>query len=358
MKKNQKGFTLIELLLYLVIVSVFITGAIFYAWDIIYGREKAFQQQLVEQNCRSVLARIAYEIRRADEIKAISANSIEFENGDNDTLISLSSGVVQIASEGLPAYNLTSNQVYTTDLTFTELSPDDENTKNINVVLTLRQAETNALPQFQAQTTMSQSIELKSQFNQGRSLLMDASGAYLINEDRRLEGATLQNSAPTDITIDKITLFWTANTDILDIIINGLTVWSGTALSGTELDITDTTLISSNSPISIDRFRFSNNMNNSTITVLYTMADNSTASTELVFGAPASPSPSPSPSPSVSPSPSPSSSPSSSPSPLNCNQYCQGKYGLPGSCIKQNDCGGYDENRIYECSSPNICCCQ
>jgi type II secretory pathway pseudopilin PulG len=41
-----------------------------------------------------------------------------------------------------------------------------------------------------------------------------------------------------------------------------------------------------------------------------------------------------------------------------CSEHCSSKYSLGGSCQKGNGCGGFDEGRIYECGSPNICCCQ
>ena len=50
--------------------------------------------------------------------------------------------------------------------------------------------------------------------------------------------------------------------------------------------------------------------------------------------------------------------PTATPAPTNCNSYCQQIYILPGSCLKSNQCSGYNEGRIYECSGSNRCCCQ
>lgn len=50
--------------------------------------------------------------------------------------------------------------------------------------------------------------------------------------------------------------------------------------------------------------------------------------------------------------------PTPTPTPTTCNEFCQQTYGLSGSCVKSKDCGGYNEGKIYECSAPNICCCE
>src|SRR3989338_5449622 len=98
--KNNRGFTLIELILYIALVSIFITGAISFSWDVVYGREKAYQLQIVEQNGRSALARISYEIRRAKDIQSVSASQIVLDNGGSTTTINLSSGAIQITTGG------------------------------------------------------------------------------------------------------------------------------------------------------------------------------------------------------------------------------------------------------------------
>lgn len=282
--RKSSGFTLIELILYITLVAIFITGAIFFAWDIVYGREKAFQQQIVEQNGRAALSRISYEIRRASDINTVSATSIELENGANDTTVSLVSGTIQITTGGAGPYALTSNQVEITNLTLTDLSSSDENTKNIEVTITIRQAQTAVAGQFEAQTTMSSSVELNSQFNDARALLMDASNAILTLAGREIDGTTLQNSKTTDITIEKMTVTWTGGVSgsLLDEIeIDGLSVWSTSANSGDLLDIIDVVVSAGAAAINVDKIKFEEDMSGATITVTYTMSDGST--TEVIM---------------------------------------------------------------------------
>ena len=72
--------------------------------------------------------------------------------------------------------------------------------------------------------------------------------------------------------------------------------------------------------------------------------------------------PTPTTSPTVTPTntvtPTPTNSPTPTPTPANCNEHCQQTYTLPGSCKKSNICGGHNDGAMYECSPPNICCCE
>src|SRR3990172_1952153 len=88
-KLEIKGFTLIELIVYVALVAIFITGAILFSWDVIYGREKSFNQQIVQQNARAALLRISYEIRRAQDIQSVSPTQLVLENGGSQTTIEL-----------------------------------------------------------------------------------------------------------------------------------------------------------------------------------------------------------------------------------------------------------------------------
>jgi len=359
--KKLKGFTLIELILYMTLVSAFVTGAILFAWDVTYGREKFNQQQIVEQSTKMALVRISYEIRRAKNIQSIAKEQIILDNNGSTTTIASSSGHIVLTAAGSGPYTLTSNQVIVTDLSFTSVTPMNNNSKNIKVSLSTRQISGMLTGQIPAQTIMSQSVELNSLFNQARGLLMDAGDVLLTTGNKHIENAFLLNSGTDTITIDKMMLTWTggeAGSVLQTIRINGSTVWSGTANSGDLLDIANVALVSGADAIPIDYFDFSKNMANSVITVTSTLTDSSTGSTELVFGNLPTPTPITSLTPTPTISTTPTNTPTPTPTPANCNQYCQQKYTLPGSCKKVNQCSGYKEGSIYECSPPNICCCQ
>jgi hypothetical protein len=373
----RRGFTLIELILYMTLVAGFVTGAVLFAWDVVYGREKFNQQQIVEETSKLALGRISYEIRRAKNIQSLTLGQLILDNGGSTTTVASSSGRVVITSGGSGPYTLTSNQVTVTDLSFTNITPTNNNSKNIKVSLSTRQVSDIQSGQISAQTTMSQSVELNSQFNQARALLMDAGDVSLTTGNKHIENTFLENTGDYDITIDKMELSWTGGdvgSALQNIRINGSTVWSGTAGSGDLLDISNVILVSGADAVAIDYFDFSKNMANSVVTVTFILTDGSTASTELVFGIlptptltgtptptnTPTPTPTNSPTPTLTgtPTPTPTNTPTPTPTPANCNQYCQQKYTLSGSCKKSNQCGGYNEGRIYECSPPDICCCE
>lgn len=357
----RRGFTLIELILYITLVSSFVTGAVLFAWDVVYGREKFNQQQIVEQSTKVALGRIAYEIRRATDIQSVSPHQLILVNGAGTTTVASSSGSVVITSGSAGPYTLTSNQVTVTDLSFTNVTPANNNSKNIKVSLSVKQASDVLSGQTPARTSMSHSVELNSQFNQSRALLMDAGDVSLTTGNKHIENTFLEDTGDSDITIDKIMLSWIGGDSgsVLQAIrINGSTVWSGTANSGDLLDITNVTLVAGADAVPIDYFDFSKNMASSVITVTSVMTDGSTGSTELAFGAIPTPTPVVTNTPTPTVSPTPTNTPTPTPTPANCNGYCQQKYALPGSCKKSNQCGGYKEGSMYECSPPNICCCE
>lgn len=127
----EQGFTLIELLLYIGIISIFLTGAILFAWDVIYGRVKSSVQREVGANIRLASKRISYEIRSATGINLASGSTLSLGMADssrNPTIFSLSGGRVYIgygSSGSCPTSSpcaLTSNLVTIPTLIFTNRS--------------------------------------------------------------------------------------------------------------------------------------------------------------------------------------------------------------------------------------------
>lgn len=166
---NQKGFTLIELILYVALVSIFISGAILFAWDIIYGRVKSQVHQEVNQNLRLASKRIIYEVRNASDINSVGANDICLASADSDRnpiKIYVGSGRLRIGwgggssdCTGLTSDEiLTSNLVSVSSLSFNDLSSDES--KNINFTITIDSAEDRK--EWERSQTYSSSVELRS----------------------------------------------------------------------------------------------------------------------------------------------------------------------------------------------------
>lgn len=169
-KKQQRsqGFTLIELIIYLSLVSVFISGAVLFAWDIIYGRVKSQTQQEVNQNLRLASKRITYQIRNASEINFLGGSILSLAAIDSfrdPTIFDLSAGRLRIgfgSSGPCPVAspcNLTSNEVTVSNLVFTDLS-SGSNSKNIQFTITI--ASTADRSEWQKSQTYTTSVELRS----------------------------------------------------------------------------------------------------------------------------------------------------------------------------------------------------
>ena len=166
--KSQKGFTLVEMLLYVVIVSIFVTAMVSFAWDAIYGRVKSYTHQEVNQNIRLASKRINFEIRNASGVNTASGSTLDLAMSDsslNPTVIDVSSGRLRIGygSAGpcptSAPCNLTSNIVNVSNLTFTNLSVSPD---SINIKFSITVESTGDRQEFQKTEIYESSSELRS----------------------------------------------------------------------------------------------------------------------------------------------------------------------------------------------------
>lgn len=348
------GFTLIEVILYLGIVSIFMVGMTTFAWDVIYGREKATLQLEVEQSARMTMSRIAYETRRAKDFNLVSASEVQLNSDTGTTTISLNVDSIQ-----LDGVDLTSNQIRVTDFVLTDLSAPGS--KQLGVELSVEAVTTNQ--RYQTQLSLSQSVELNTQFSQSRSLLVDLSGVSLSPNNRSIEGIRLENTGENPAVIDQIKLSWSGTAggeNLTAIQINGGTEeWSGSTLSDSVIDIADVTLAVGES-VDIDYLRFDDKIDGGSFVQVYVLVDESSLPTrfEVIDNTGGGP-PSPSPSPTPAPTPSPTSSPTS------CTTYCQSQGYSSGNCDKnagqcnRNDQTHLDGGDSFCTGGPNTdtCCC-
>jgi type II secretory pathway pseudopilin PulG len=170
MKKTKLGFTLVELILYIALISIFITGAILYAWDIIYGGAKSEVQRNVNQNLRIVSKRIIYEIRNASVINLITSNELCLASSDptrNPTRIYILAGRLHIAWGGgstncsgmINDQPLTSNKVLISNLIFTDRSSGSVST---NVEFSFTISSSGARQEWQKSKSYNGSAETRS----------------------------------------------------------------------------------------------------------------------------------------------------------------------------------------------------
>jgi len=335
---QNTGSTLIELIIYIALVAIFLSGAILFSWDASYAREKAIKKLAVDQNARIVLARISYEISKSQGINSVSANNLVLENGINDTTISLNNGVIQISYDGVGPYDLTSNQVFVTNLNFSETALEDDNTNSIQTQLSLRQANANVTGEFEATTTMSSSSELNNQFNQARQLLVDLSNMTLSANNRIIENITIENTGANDITIDQIYISWSNTSgeeNITELSIDGSNLWIGSQPSGSTINVTDYTLANASGITIINNISFDSQMDLGIISLNFILSDGSIHKTLVQLPAGNGPTPTPTPTISPTPTPTPTITPTPTPTPTSCPAICTTQ-GLTGGTCRKN----------------------
>lgn len=168
---RNSGFTFIELILYIALISIFIGGAVLFAWDIIYGRVKSGVQQEVSQNLRHASGRIIYEIRNAQGVNSIGPSLISLAMTDlarNPTALDVYDGRLRIgygSSGSCPTTSpctLTSDEVTVTNLTFTDLSSSGGESVNVQFTITLESNNPGGRQEWEKTQTYSTSVELRS----------------------------------------------------------------------------------------------------------------------------------------------------------------------------------------------------
>ena len=168
---NSTGFTLIELIIYIALVSIFIGGAVLFAWDIIYGRVKSGVQREVSQNLRLASKRIVHEIRNASGVNSVGTSTVSLvmdEAARNPTVFDVASGRLRIgygSSGACPTTapcTLTSNEVTVTNLTFTDLSTAGGESVNIQFTITIDSNNPSGRQEWEKSQTYTTSVELRS----------------------------------------------------------------------------------------------------------------------------------------------------------------------------------------------------
>lgn len=354
-KKSNNGFTLIELILYIALVTIFISGAIRFSWDVIYSREKAYIQRMVSQSASAAMLRISYEIRNAKTIQSISSTQLVINDGTNDTTINYntSNKSIEITDASGGPYTLTNNQVSVTDLTFTDNSDPDTNSIGVNVNLTVTQANNTGSSQYNATTSLEQAIELNSQFNLSRTMLVDLTQATYQSAgiNNRIQDISLQNAGDSSFTITEIFFSWynTAGSENLtDINFNGgPNEWTGSVPTASTVDIPDLTLTTGSSATM--EITFDSDVESGVITMNFILNDGSIHKSRFTV-----PLEGVSPSPVPSPTPTPSPSPTPSPTPASCPEVCQSLTYSTGTCRK-NPAACKQNSETHEATGDTYC---
>jgi type II secretory pathway pseudopilin PulG len=380
--KREGGFTLVELILYVALVGIFLTGAVRFGWEVVYGREKYQTQAVVEQEIQVILERLKLEIKKGrGYVVGAGLIEIQTEEATSPVVIRLNSEALEMSQAGGTFERLSSNQVKVMEFGVSETGSSTNDSRGINIKLGIKQADNWAKGGMIKEITKEIYIEELGGFNQARKLLIDSNGASLNNGGREVAGMEIKSlKVGETMVIDKLEINWSggqAGAALTGVKISGVNVWSGNATSGTTVDLVD---VSIGVGVTIDKLSFSDAMGESKIGLNWIMGDGSKLKAELMPAAGTTTTPTPTlvltvtptlwptiipttiptltptftPAPTLTPTP--TIIPSPTLAPINCSQYCSQRYGLGGSC--QKSCGGINGGKIYECKGSLACCCQ
>ena len=169
-----KGFTLIEIIIYIFLaVSILLVSSSF-AWQIIDNKTKASAITEVQQNGRFIIEKLTQEIHQAMGINNNSSFGINLalpENAgrflslamrnrtNNPTVINVLNNFIRMSHGRQPYYQLSSNQVKVTNITFKNYTTGKSS--NIKIILTIEYLNPPQRQQYQASDTWQTTVELR-----------------------------------------------------------------------------------------------------------------------------------------------------------------------------------------------------
>ena len=164
-----EGFTLIELILYIGLIAIFLSGMIFFTWNVILGGTKSNIQLLVNQNIRFASKRISYEIRNSSSINSLTTNDLCLASLDtmrNPTRIYTSGNELRIAWGGgstnctgmINDQQLTSSGLVISDILFTDRSTIGTSQ---NVEYTLMVSSSSDRQEWQHSQVYTETVEIR-----------------------------------------------------------------------------------------------------------------------------------------------------------------------------------------------------
>jgi len=363
-KQKKTGFTLIELLIYIGILSLFLVGVIRVTWDVVYVRERSNQQQVLQQELRLIQARIKTILAEAQTVSSVSGSNLSLDNA----AFSLVNGRLQVVYAGQTRY-LSSNEIYLESLSFTQ-ETDSADSQIIGIELQVRPNLAATAKYYDLESELSFSYELQADFSQARKLLIDAINAELDDTGELIEGILLSNLANTDIIFDKMNVSWTGATgmNLTEVQIDGAAKeWSGSAGSGTEIDLDNYTLSVDDEDVNLDYLEFDQVLNDVDVEIEFILADGSVRNLSLLIaGSSLTPTPTLG-GPTLTPTPT-LVGPTLTPTPVitTCADYCIFQ-GFSGGVCRQNARKCSQNGETYSSAgsayctggaSADSCCCQ
>lgn len=355
LKISNKGFSLVELILYIALVSIVLVGAISFAWNMIFLREKSVVQKISAQSGQLIMAEIRNVLSEATTAQVTGSQTLTTTQENGDTIVITLNGTnVEKTVNGGSAIILTSNQIEVTSLQFIDFSGTNQSksiTTNIELI------NKSSSPKFQSSVNLTHTEELRSDFNQSRSVLIDMSQTSLSANNANILNILLENTGTIAVTVTEITVSWQNGNDIVEIFGDSSSLWSGTASTGTQIDTTDQGIAVAQI-VPFD-FYFSGSMSGETVTIDFHFDDGSISKAEITLTSTITPTPTPTVGPTATPTPTPP------PSATSCPEACTNSGNTGGVCrVNASWCGYYGEINIPAgdqfCTAgwwADTCCC-
>jgi Tfp pilus assembly protein PilV len=252
-----KGFSLVEAILAVAVFALLVTAL---AGAIIYGEQA--------QEIAGKRARAAY---LAEE--GLQALRNLTQEGFNNLTVG-TYGLAISSNQWILLGSSDATDIFTRQVAISSI---DSRRKDATVTVSWQQTPTRT-GQLTATSRYTNWAETVSSGNSATSLVVDITGVRIDPSDNtQVIDINLSNSGLVLITIDTIKTSWSGapgGTKIEKILINGLTVWTGSDTSARTQDITNAPLLPSapSVPLVLD---FAKNMTGTSLTLTFTMLDGS-----------------------------------------------------------------------------------
>lgn len=259
--QTSNGFSLVEVILASSVFVLLVTALI---GAYLYGQEST---ALAGNRARAAML--------AEEgLEAVR----NIRDADFTILTSGSKGLVISSNQWMFSGGSDVADIFTRSTVISPVGGAASNKKNVTVDVTWQQnSQRTGTISLVSRLTNWQATNMASIFS------ANTSGAAIDGADNtNVIGITIQNIGDIPIVVNSIKTEWSGapgGTKINAIRIGGITVWSGSDVSGKTQDITDVTLSVGASPTAINFFDFSKNMTGATLTLTFTMSDGTTSTT-------------------------------------------------------------------------------
>ena len=159
-KTQNSGFTLIELIIYLAIVSIILVSISYLTIDLISGQSSSQADQELIYGFNFITATLIKDIRLAQDITSLSSGVLALTMPGDDVTYSFDLSNKKLTRQiGAAVADLHSDAIEVTG-SFSDRSYLGR-AKNVGVDLSLNYINPDNLPQYNASTTASFSVELR-----------------------------------------------------------------------------------------------------------------------------------------------------------------------------------------------------